>query len=375
MTRGLSIFIRLAVLGITGIGCVYAMGQDYSSTKIPIRVLIVNKVDTITFKVEGKYKMLESGTKTVIKEGMYLHEERLKSSDISDQGIEIVGSGKSYIYINGRPFRGDIRILKEENKIMVVNEIDVEDYLMGVLYHEMAHYWPVEALKAQAIAARTYAIYQKVISKKRYYDVTSDVYSQVYGGRRSETWRTSRVINQTRRLVMLYNGKLFPAYYHATCGGRTTDAVNLWGIDIEPLKGRECGFCNFSPHFRWKKELALDTISERLREAGYDIKDIVSIDIIKRDESGRILELELKGKDGSIRLDGNRFRLIIGPNLIKSTNFEIDFRSRFVTFYGKGWGHGVGMCQWGAYGMARKGYKAEEILKYYYPGVEIVELE
>jgi stage II sporulation protein D len=120
--------------------------------------------------------------------------------------------------------------------------------------------------------------------------------------------------------------------------------------------------------------LDIGYIQERIRDGGYKV-DIVSIEVLKRDGSGRVLDIVLKGRDGDVKLSGNRFRLLIGPNKIKSTNFEIHARSRYITFYGKGWGHGIGMCQWGAYGMARRDWNAEAILEYYYPDSSITRVE
>lgn len=371
--KTIPLFIILTLFVYTS--CIYAMGTPPPRKYIPLRVLVVKGAEKIILRIKGDYGMvgLESGK--VLKEGRNLEERILSKEDIVSEGIKILPERSTRIYINGRQFRGNIDIVKNEDaKLLAVNHIDLEEYLYGVLYHEVSHRWPIEVLKAQAIVARTYALYQKFVSKNKYFDLVSDVYSQVYGGRTSETWRTTRAVNLTQGLILTYGGKIFPAYYHATCGGRTSDAGTIWNIDIPPLRGRECDFCRISPHYRWKKELTMDYISEKMREAGYDV-DIVSIEALKRDGAGRVLEARLKGKNRDAELSGNKFRLLIGPNVIKSANFEIQTRGRYVTFYGKGWGHGVGMCQWGAFGMATEGWKAEDILDYYYPGAEIVRAE
>ena len=118
----------------------------------------------------------------------------------------------------------------------------------------------------------------------------------------------------------------------------------------------------------------MEYIQNKIQDAGYKIH-IISIDVLERDATGRILDMMLKGKNGNIKLSGNKFRLLLGPDIIKSTNFKIQIKDKIILFQGKGWGHGIGMCQWGAYHMARKGWTAEEILEYYYPGAEIVRLE
>jgi len=279
-------------------------------------------------------------------------------------------------YVNGRGFRGNVDIIKKDGgKLMVINRLPLDDYLYGVLYHEVSHRWPMEVLKAQAIAARTFALYQVRQNKLQPYDLRSDVYSQVYGGRTSEKWSTTRAVNLTRGKVLTYNGEIFPSYYHATCAGHTEDAVNLWNIDMPPLKGVPCDFCKDSPHYRWTKDIPLQAIRDKLSDNGHKIGRIAAVSIISKNASGRVDKLEIRDEAGtSIVLTGKDFRQIMGPNEMRSTKFDATVKEGGLVIYGLGWGHGVGMCQWGAYGMARRGKKAEEILKYYYPGAEVVKL-
>jgi stage II sporulation protein D len=240
------------------------------------------------------------------------------------------------------------------------------------LYHEASHYWPDEVLKAQAIICRTYALYQTQENKSKDYDVTSDIYSQVYGGRTSERYRLNRAVQQTTGLVLTYKGNLFPAFYHACCGGHTEDATVVWNLDLPPLKGLVCPFCKDSPHFNWHNILALDEISAKLRKAllgsGAKIKDI---QIVGRNNSGRVAAIKLIYAANSAEILAKDFRNIIGPNLIKSTNFSVSVEDGQAIFEGLGWGHGVGFCQWGGYFMAKNGSSYEQILKYYYPGVDV----
>lgn len=351
------------------------MGVAPPRKYILLRVLVVKGASEVSLYLKGPYKMVDFETGEVLEEGRKLRSRLICTKDIVSQGIKILPGKRARLYIDSRQFRGNIDIIKDEDaRLMVVNYIDLEEYLYGVLYHEVSHRWPMEVLKAQAIAARTYALYQKLITKNKYFDLTADIYSQVYGGRFSERWRTTRAVNLTRGQVLTYSGKIFPSYYHAACGGRTSDATSIWNIDISTLRSKVCNFCKTSPHYKWKKELSMDYIQKKLQDAGYEIQ-IVSIEVVKRDESGRVLDMVLRGGSDKLSLDGNRFRLLIGPNVIKSTNFEVEINGKYVTFYGKGWGHGIGMCQWGAYDMARRNWKAHEILKYYYPGAEIVQLK
>jgi stage II sporulation protein D len=283
--------------------------------------------------------------------------------------LTIEPSKDASIMINGRPFRGDITFIRTlDNRITVINNINVEDYIKGVLYHEVSHHWPMEALKAQAVAARTYALYS-INPVDKPYDVTNDIYSQVYGGRDSERYRTGLAVDYTKGQVLTYKGQIIAAYFHATCGGMTEDARELWNLpDIPPLRGVPCGFCKDSPHAHWKKDFKLRDIQNALNLHGYQVGSIKDISIVDRDRSERIEHLKIAQKNGEeLIIRGKDFRDLIGPNVLLSNNYEIVMQGYYVNFIGKGWGHGVGMCQWGALGMAKQQFNYRQILAYYYP--------
>jgi stage II sporulation protein D len=204
------------------------------------------------------------------------------------------------------------------------------------------------------------------------FDATSDIYSQVYGGKTSERARTNKAVEETKGMVLTYKGNIFPTYYHATCAGKTEDASILWDIDIAPLKGITCNFCKDSPHFRWHAVLPLGEIEDKINRAGYKIKNIKDILILNRDASSRITNLQIITNQNDKEISAKDFRNAIGPNLIRSTNFNLRVVNRDAVFEGLGWGHGVGMCQWGAYFMAKQGYTFEQILQYYYPGCQLL---
>ncbi|MGE4357742.1 MAG: SpoIID/LytB domain-containing protein [Candidatus Omnitrophota bacterium] len=302
-------------------------------------------------------------------EGLMLGRRIYKTHGIKIKPLREAGE----IIINGRKYRGEIDIIKTKDlKLLVVNHIELENYLYGVLSHEVSIHWPLEALKAQAIASRTYALYQRKVNGDKDYDLTGDFYSQVYGGSSAERYRSTRAINLTKGKVLVYKGEIFPAYFHATCGGATEDASELWDIDIPPLKGVKCDFCYQSPHFLWERFIPMRELREKLSAYGYRVAGkLLGIIPEGRNPSGRIRRLKIITDKGNFSISAKEFRQIFDPQVIRSTNFEIEFEPDGAIFRGYGWGHGVGLCQWGAYFMAIKGYKAEEILKYYYPGAEI----
>ncbi|MFH1847965.1 MAG: SpoIID/LytB domain-containing protein [Candidatus Omnitrophota bacterium] len=346
-----------------------------------VRVCVINGISGISLTVDGKYRMTDANTGQLIKQGGSLYRVKVYAKPkgilfgkdlLNTARIRIMPKRDGIIYIDRWRFRGYVDIAVNENsRIKVINGIDMEDYLKGVLYHEVSHRWPYEALKAQAIAARTYAFYQKQVMAKKDFDVRSDIYSQVYGGRRSERYKTNKAVDLTKGKVLIYDGNIFPAYYHATCAGYTEDSGNLWNINLPPLKGVECRFCARSKHLRWKKKLRLADIEAALREKGYPVKEITSIEILGRNRSNRINELLIKSDGGDITIFGKDLRQIAGPNVLRSNNYVVEVAGSHAVFMGLGWGHGVGMCQWGAYFMSLKGYTARQILNHYYPGAKI----
>ena len=346
-----------------------------------VRVCIMDDKDDIRLGLKGKYKIYAINSDRVLMEGPYLAADvcvtkdgfQIGKREVKASGARVKVARDSDIYVNDRRFRGDIDIVRKDNaKLEVINYIALDDYLYGVLYHEVSHRWPMEALKAQAIAARTFALYQAKQNKLQPYDLRNDVYSQVYGGRTSEKWSTTKAVDLTRGEILTYNGEILPAYYHATCGGYTEDAANLWNIDLPPLKGVPCNFCTQSPHYKWTKEIPLWVLHNQLQDKGYKIGKIAEVQVLSKNKSGRVDKLEIKDNAGvSIVLTGKEFRQLLGPDELRSTKFDLSVKWGSLVMDGYGWGHGVGMCQWGAFGMSREGKLAEEILKYYYPGAEI----
>ncbi|MBP7836067.1 MAG: SpoIID/LytB domain-containing protein [Candidatus Omnitrophica bacterium] len=345
-----------------------------------VRVAITRDTASISLKIKGFFEARDLATGRVIyraksinatvtayKNGIALGGVRLDADKLL-----IKSDDPEAIIINGRFFRGNIRFIrKPDNKLLVVNDIELEDYVKGILYHEASHYWPVEVLKAQAIISRTYALYQMRENKQEDFDMTNDIYSQVYGGQTSERFRTNRAVDETAGQVLFYKGKIIPAYFHATCGGHTEDASELWKIDLAPLKGVVCGFCKESPHFSWHGDLSLKEIAEKLTKQDFKIKNITGIEIAGKNNSGRVTDLKIISGNKEEKISAKDFRSAIGPNIIKSTNFSVSIAGRDAVFEGVGWGHGVGLCQWGAYFMAKQGYTVEQILRYYYPGADV----
>lgn len=296
----------------------------------------------------------------------------IAGTKIEEERIEIKRDDGGFISVNGRSFRGILRFIKEDSfSFFVLNYLNLEDYIRGVLYHEISHLWPLETIKAQAVVVRTFTLWKRNENKDKEFDLTNDTFSQMYGGRTSERWRTNKGVDVTCAEVLTYQGKIFPTYYHATCGGHTEDASNLWEVDVGCLKGVSCSFCKDSPHFKWDTYFDFKYLQERLNAQGYQVDKIKKIEIIERSQSNRVLKLKIISETQDLEISAKALREIIGPKILRSTNFEIKVSAGFVFFDGFGWGHGVGLCQWGAYFMGKEGFKYREILKHYYPGAKL----
>lgn len=378
--RSLIIYITVAIFFVPLSS--YAKISETSNQRIAIRVAVAKDVNSVRLAIAGSYRIVDILAKEVLLEERYLPNSKLQATPagfkigdmaVEANAIEIEPKGGARIYIDGRIYRGEIKVLKSEKGLLVINTVNLEEYLYGVIRNEVSTWWPIEAIKAQTIVARTYALYQTREAKGKDYDVTADVGSQVYGGIFSEKWRTNKAVDNTKDKVLGFNGTIFPTYYHATCGGGTLDASYLWKIDLPPLKGVKCDWCKRSPHYSWERWVLLREIKQKLEAAGYILGDVTGFEPTKVDPSGRILEIRIRGDISTVDIQGKDLRRIIGPDILRSTNFKITVVGPYATFEGLGWGHGVGMCQWGAYYMARAGKKTDEILSFYYPGSKIVD--
>lgn len=351
-----------------------------------VRVAVMQNIPKFSLSVESSYQIFPMYSSELLIQGQSLQEVSVMGTpsgiQLGDQELLVFGitlrlqnQQQGFITLNGRHFRGGMDIYRQKDQtLLIINHLDIEDYLQGVLYHEVSHRWPIEVLKAQAVAARTYVLYQAAISREKDFDVTSDVFSQVYGGATSEKRQTNKAVADTRGEILIWDSKVFPPYFHATCGGHTLSSRELWNIAVPPLAGANCSYCVDSPHYYWRATITKEEAVQKLKRAGYPLKDIDGVEISRTDPSGRALDLVLLHPQGEMQLSANVFRLALGPNQIRSAFFTVETQNQQIVFRGRGWGHGVGMCQWGAFAMAKKGWKTEEILRYYYPGARIAEL-
>jgi stage II sporulation protein D len=294
-----------------------------------------------------------------------------------DGGIEIDGRrvagvrvrGERAVRVNGRDYPGTIELLRTGAAMAVVNEVALEEYLVGVLLAESNERWPQEALRAQAIAARTYAAHHRALNAARPYHLLASTAHQQYAGLVPPASPAWVAVQETRGQVLLWEGDLFPAFYHSESGGYTEDPRLVFAArNLPALRPVVCPFSAGSPHFYWNLDVKLPDLSELLRKHDVGVGTVTAVHVSERTASLRATVVTVTGTRGTVRLRGNDFRRIVGYDVLKSTLFAVAVDGRTARFAGRGYGHGVGMCQWGSKGMAEQGYTARQILEHYYPG-------
>lgn len=293
---------------------------------------------------------------------LYLNHRRLASRKCR---IEADGGLLSF---ENRQWRGEFTVALEPDGLQAINHLHVEHYLYGIVPKEMPHNWPNDALKAQAVAARTYVLHIKGNNHLMPFDVEATTASQVYGGYDEETLKTNRAVDETRNQVLTHAGRLIIAYFHANSAGYTENARHVWQVDYPYLQGGPDPYSKNIPNSRWRYALSFSTATRKLNQAGLNVGSIQSIRSLQHTQTGRVLEVGVDSETGSTVLSANHFRQLLGAKRIKSTFFKFVPTPDGVLVKGKGYGHGVGMSQWGANRMAAAGHTYLEILNHYYPG-------
>ena len=371
---------------------------------------------TVTFSKNSSNKLnIASSTKT-------------KTCRVDDEGVFVEPVEEDeFISYNGKEYRGNFVIYRfSDSDITVVNVVDLEDYLYGVVPRELSTGHPIEALKAQAVAARTYACQTLNKYEKWNFDMTNSTADQAYSGKSVEKEDTNRAVDETAGEIITYDGKPITAYYFSTSAGMTENSENVWTqaypylVAVEDkYQSDKVSYANWSVRFTTKE------IEEILLARSKKIGNLLSVEILKKSPSNAVLELEFVGSKNSYKVTKETTRLVFGTSDVRSQFYDITtdnsvtvvnveedkntaqlnslkvmtekgpvsikeediavkgwkeekeypLQASEYILNGKGWGHGVGMSQSGALGMAREGFSYDEILEWYYTGVEIEEVE
>ncbi len=362
-----------------------------------IRVLLDNRNSEMAFAIQSPVILYEENSPVaVIKRGNVVKFSGNGNSlnlNISDKNFEAKyfqlkpDNDIGVVEFKNHKYRGIIKLICNGNSVAVINEVSLEDYIRGVIPAEMPlgkgdEY--LEALKAFAVCARTYAVSR--LNKSHSFDVYLDTRDQVYDGFRKAPNIINRAVDETKGMILTYDDQPATVFYSASCGGHTSNVKDVFTGNNEPyLQGVEDGDppnCSIAPNFNWTETYSSQEFISRLKSSGYLGEEsyiLQNVYVENRNSSGRVEDLLIVLSKGSgekkINIPGNKIRTAIhnqdNGNILRSTMFEISFNGNQVIIRGKGNGHGVGLCQWGAISQSIKGRDYKQILSFYFPGTTI----
>ena len=269
------------------------------------------------------------------------------------------------VHWNGLRYRGTLRLVARGDSVVVVNVLDLETYLRGVVPAEMQASWPLEALRAQAVAARTYTLAS--LRPNADYDVCATTDSQMYRGIGVEHARTDQAVADTAGQVLTYGGTFARTYYHADSGGVIASSAEVWGGSIPYLSAFR-DVASDGPHRHWEMRLDPAVVATHMTAAGHHVGSVHQVRVLATSESGRVERLEVIGSAGRVVLGSTEARAQARAWGLKSTLFRM---AGDLVVRGEGWGHGVGMSQYGARALALAGYSYGQILGFYYPATQL----
>lgn len=281
--------------------------------------------------------------------------------------IYIQPTGDGYVFIGDRWYRGGISLVRTDGGLTAVNNVNLEHYLYSVIGAEMSPNWPLEALKAQAVAARSYALYQRERGGNPTYDLGDTQGWQVYKGLESETTSTYAAVDATAGQVMVCNGKIIEAFFHSSSGGHTENVEEVW-TEARPYLRGVPDYDRGAPVYEWSTSVSVSQLSNLISGVG----NIVSMQPEKTTKTGRVITMKVIGDSGQRAIDGEQIQRLLG---LKSTRFSIQKANGIFQVYGKGFGHGVGMSQWGAHNLARSGANYQQMLYHYYQNASLAKLQ
>lgn len=369
-----SLFITVTLIFLLLFGAIILADAAVLQPEM-IKVALHKGVESV--KIDGNGLLATDGEGDPLRLGAPFQARRSKDGvAVNGKSVKsLIVTAPAFVLVNGKGYRGSVTITPaDRGGLIVVNELPLEDYLVGLINCEISSQWPIEAVKAQAVIARSYAIYQREARGKAPFHLESSVMDQVYEGCDIEDSRAARGVKETAGEVLTFGGNVIQAFYHSNCGGHTEAAENVWGATLPYLKGSDCNYCLAANPYRWDQSIPLKKLESLLKVGGYQVAGLREIKGGSRNRSGRLNEVILSTSRGRVTVPAVKFRKAVGFGVIKSTNFEVSVKGDSAIFSGIGNGHGVGLCQWGAKQRASDGFDYREILFNYYPGTKIERL-
>lgn len=362
----------------------------------PLRVGVFTGVKEVYLKYAGDIIKVTANGKNIKLTG-HGQSIEMDSREFSNEDGSCMAIALDPQSLNKACYPGSVLFKVSNGKVDAINSVDVEDYLRGVIPYEIGKLdsGRIEALKAQAVAARTYAYKHYNSREAQGFDVYADTKDQVYKGLEGATPLTDVAVQATAGVTMMYNGEFIIAYYHSTCGG-ITETLATWNRENLPylqskpdLRADGTPFCNESSYMKWERRFSdkeiVDLIKKNANEAkakfssnqAKEFKTIKDIFVKDKLTSGRILTLIVKTDKGNIEVATDRTRWLFkkANTILPSSFFSVKHEGKEWIVTGTGFGHGVGMCQMGVRARAQAGQTYQEILTHYYPGITLEKFE
>ncbi len=369
-----------------GLGVLITLMAPMAAWAIELRVAVLEGVRQVTISSSTPAQLRDDAGRVVAVAPQQAVVTVFTGSGVQAAGIQgrqllLEPRENGLVRVGDRWYRGRLQIVSTPRGLVAINLVDLEDYLPSVVGKEMSPSWPLEALKAQAVASRSFALFRRDRERRRpgsLYDVGATVTHQVYPGVSSETASTLAAVAATRNQVLTYGGQVIEAVFHAASGGYTENSEHVWQKPVPYLRAAP-DFDQVSPNFQWTVRLTAAQLRQRIPSIG----TIVGFRPLQMSPQGRIISLQVVGTAGTRTISGNELRRALGlrSTLITFTPEYGNVASQGAqsvpvafTITGRGHGHGLGMSQWGAYGMALQGYTYDQILGHYYRGVTLSEI-
>lgn len=336
-----------------------ALGAEpHGACSAVMRVMVSRTPGPVRLVIDGRERVLAPSRK---------HQIQLDGRSVGPQW-EIRPSQEARVA--GLSLSGRLVASRLGPDLVLVNEVPLEAYVAGAITGEMPTGWSTAALRAQAVASRTFALHQRAAHRKRGWDVEAGTRSQVYGGRKAAA-AARDAARDTQCQVLTASGRPILAAFHSASGGRTASAAEVWGREVPYLVSVEVFEEEDSPDTYWRTRIARSTLARSLEKAGHALGQLHEAKIEDRTPSGRVRWVRFRGARGEVRLSGREVRQMVGESTVRSTLFELRPEGEDLVFVGSGSGHGVGMSQWGARGLAAKGSSYRDILRTFYPGARL----
>jgi stage II sporulation protein D len=373
------------VIGAAAVGLACAVGPAGPAGALePVRIALADGVRHVEIGAADAITVLDPATGRAL---FGLPGPRILRVVPSGPGLDVVGGRRldlrgvriqvrrGPLRVGTRDYIGALEIWRQGDGLLLVNELPMEDYVAGTVRGEASERWPTEALRALAVVARTYGVFQQGRAAGKAYHVVAGNQDQNFAGWAVEGSPAREAARTTTGQVLTWEGRVFPTFYHSDSGGFTEAAQSVFSGDgVPPIEGVRDEFSMESPNYTWTVTLPLALIGERLRRGGLEVGQVARLRVLERSPSFRVARLAVEHSRGTATLRGADFRRLIGYDALKSTLFVPVAQDGVVRFEGRGWGHGVGLSQFGAKGMADRGYAYPQILEHYYPGAILATL-